>query len=281
MEWLSAFLDIMFDTLNSVIQNMVGLLSQSPEAFNGTLYAFAKGLNSVFQATGLALVVLFFFIGLSDPSHNLAEIKRPEAIIAEFARFLLCQLVVANSYLILQQISAIGTSLISTAWSAVTSGGGMPTISADGTVKEALNEVKFNILSISTDMIMLILLNFIMIVTLGIIIIYISVIAYVRFFKIYMYIAIAPLALSTFAARNTSEVGKQFLKSFCGVLLQGLVLVLSLLMFAMFFSNTTIDGGDGAITVVWEYFISMFGQLFVLVTVVKGSDQIIQKMLGI
>ena len=151
MEWLSAFLDIMFDTLNSVIQNMVGLLSQSPEAFNGTLYDFAKGLNSVFQATGLALVVLFFFIGLSDPSHNLAEIKRPEAIIAEFARFLLCQLVVANSYLILQQISAIGTSLISTAWSAVTSGGGMPTISADGTVKEALNEVKFNILSISTD----------------------------------------------------------------------------------------------------------------------------------
>ena len=260
---------------------MVGLLSQSPEAFNGTLYDFARGLNSVFQATGLALVVLFFFIGLSDPSHNLAEIKRPEAIIAEFARFLLCQLVVANSYLILQQISAIGTSLISTAWSAVTSGGGMPTISADGTVKEALNEVKFNILSISTDMIMLILLNFIMIVTLGIIIIYISVIAYVRFFKIYMYIAIAPLALSTFAARNTSEIGKQFLKSFCGVLLQGLVLVLSLLMFAMFFSNTTIDGGDGAITVVWEYFISMFGQLFVLVTVVKGSDQIIQKMLGI
>ena len=163
----------------------------------------------------------------------------------------------------------------------MTSGGGMPTISADGTVKEALNEVKFNILSISTDMIMLILLNFIMIVALGIIIIYISVIAYVRFFKIYMYIAIAPLALSTFAARNTSEVGKQFLKSFCGVLLQGLVLVLSLLMFAMFFSNTTIDGGDGAITVVWKYFISMFGQLFVLVTVVKGSDQIIQKMLGI
>ena len=54
-----------------------------PEAFNGTLYDFAKGLNSVFQATGLALVVLFFFIGLSDPSHNLAEIKRPEAIIAE------------------------------------------------------------------------------------------------------------------------------------------------------------------------------------------------------
>lgn len=63
MEWLSAFLDIMFDTLNSVIQNMVGLLSQSPEAFNGTLYDFARGLNSVFQATGLALVVLFF---LSD-----------------------------------------------------------------------------------------------------------------------------------------------------------------------------------------------------------------------
>lgn len=117
---------------------------------------------------------------------------------------------VANSYLILQQISAIGTSLISTAWSAVTSGGGMPTISADGTVKEALNEVKFNILSISTDMIMLILLNFIMIVALGIIIIYISVIAYVRFFKIYMYIAIAPLALSTLLPETPPKLENNF-----------------------------------------------------------------------
>ena len=44
---------------------------------------------------------------------------------------------------------------------------------------------------------------------------------YGRFFKIYMYAAIAPVPLSTFAGEPTQNVGKTFLKSFCAVLLEG------------------------------------------------------------
>ena len=44
---------------------------------------------------------------------------------------------------------------------------------------------------------------------------------YGRFFKLYMYTAIAPIPLSTFAGEPASSIGKAFLKSYAGVCLEG------------------------------------------------------------
>ncbi len=51
---------------------------------------------------------------------------------------------------------------------------------------------------------------------------------YGRFFKLYMYTAIAPVPLSTFAGEPTQNVGKSFLKSYAGVCLEGAIIVLAL-----------------------------------------------------
>lgn len=281
MEWVADLLDMIFITLNATLQTVVGLLSQSPESYNGTLYAFAQNLNVIFTSVGTALIVPFFLISLADPAH-IADIRRPESVISEFVRFGLCVAVVSNSSWLLEKITAIGTSLITTGWSAATAvNGGIPTLSANETVKETLADVKFGILSITADTIFLLLLNFILVIAMGIAILYISVIAYTRFFKIYMYIAIAPIPLATFACRGTSEIGKQFLKSFCGILLQGLILVIAFLLFTMFFNNVELDSSAGAVGVVWKYCISVLGQLVVLITIIKSSDQLVYKMLGI
>jgi hypothetical protein len=44
---------------------------------------------------------------------------------------------------------------------------------------------------------------------------------YGRFFKMYMYTAIAPVPLSTFAGEPTQNIGKSFLKSYASVCLGG------------------------------------------------------------
>ena len=54
-------------------------------------------------------------------------------------------------------------------------------------------------------------LSFIMILT-----------VYSRMFKLYMYTALAPIPLSSFAGEPTSNVGKNFLRSYAGVCLEGL-----------------------------------------------------------
>lgn len=285
MEWIADLLDMIFITLNSTIQTAVGVLSQSPEAFNSTLYAFAQNLNVIFTSVGAGLVITFFFLNLADPTH-IADIRRPEMILSEFVRLSLCEVVVTNSSFLLEKITAVGTSLITTSWNtAVSVNGGVPTLTADGTVKEVLSEIDFSgisgWLSIGFDTILLFLLNFVLIIAMGLAIIYISVIAYTRFFKIYMYIALAPIPLSTFACRGTSEIGKHYLKSFCGVLLQGLILVMAFLLFTVFFSNVELSSSDGAVGVVWKYCTSILGQLLVLITIIKSSDQLVYKMLGI
>ena len=47
---------------------------------------------------------------------------------------------------------------------------------------------------------------------------------YGRMFSLWMYAAIAPIPLSTFACEPTSSVGKNFIRSYAGVCLQGVVL---------------------------------------------------------
>lgn len=52
-------------------------------------------------------------------------------------------------------------------------------------------------------------LSFIMIMT-----------VYGRFFKLYMYTALAPIPLSTFASESSQNVGKSFIKSYCACCLK-------------------------------------------------------------
>ena len=162
MRWLSDLLDIIFEMFNSTLQFVVGLLSQDPESFNATLYQFAENLSFVFQSVGVALVVLFFFLSLADPSRSIGDIKRPEVVLAEFVRLIVCNIIVLNSSFILEKIMQIGTGLITLGWNTANSAsGGVPTLSADGTVKAAMNEIEFGILDISFDMLILLLLGFI------------------------------------------------------------------------------------------------------------------------
>ena len=69
-------------------------------------------------------------------------------------------------------------------------------------------------------------LSFIMIMT-----------VYGRFFKLYLYTALAPIPLSSFAGEPTSNIGKSFLKSYTAVCLEGAIIVLSCIIFSLFASS--------------------------------------------
>ena len=55
---------------------------------------------------------------------------------------------------------------------------------------------------------------------------------YGRMFSLWMYAAIAPIPLSAFAGEPTSGVGKNFLRSYAGVCLQGVVIALACIIFS-------------------------------------------------
>lgn len=104
-------------------------------------------------------------------------------------------------------------------------------------------------------------LSFIMILT-----------VYSRMFKLYMYTAIAPIPMSTFAGETTSNVGKNFLRSYAGVCLEGAIIALACIIFSvMAASPPAVDPNVSAVTAVWSYVGELIFNLLVLVGAVRDE----------
>ena len=105
---------------------------------------------------------------------------------------------------------------------------------------------------------------------------------YGRMFSLWMYAAIAPIPLSSFAGEPTSNVGKNFLRSYAGVCLQGVVIALACIIFsAVSSSPPAVDTSVSVVTAVWTYVGELAFNLLVLVGAVKGYDRIVKEIMGL
>jgi hypothetical protein len=105
---------------------------------------------------------------------------------------------------------------------------------------------------------------------------------YGRFFKLYMYTAIAPIPLSAFAGEPTQSVGVSFLKSYAAVCLEGAVIVLACVIFSVFAATPpTVDTSASAVTMVWSYIGELIFNMLVLTGTVKMADRVVHEMIGV
>ena len=105
---------------------------------------------------------------------------------------------------------------------------------------------------------------------------------YGRFFKLYMYTAIAPIPLSTFAGQPTQSIGVGFLKSYGAVCLEGAIIVLACIIFSKFAASPpVVDSSAAAATMVWKYVGELCFNMLVLVGAVKMSDRISREVFGL
>lgn len=115
------------------------------------------------------------------------------------------------------------------------------------------------------------ILSFIMIMT-----------VYGRFFKLYLYVAVAPVPLSTFAGEPSQNIGKSFIKSYAAVCLEGAIIVLGCIIFSLFASSPpAIDPTAAAVTQVWSYVGELCFNMLVLVGAVKMADRVVREMFGL
>ena len=114
-------------------------------------------------------------------------------------------------------------------------------------------------------------LSFIMIMT-----------VYGRFFKLYLYTAIAPVPLSAFAGEPSQNVGKSFIKSYAAVCLEGAIIVLACIIFSLFASAPpVVDPNAAAVSMVWSYIGELVFNMLVLVGAVKMADRVVREMMGL
>ena len=149
-------------------------------------------IHGALQAIGLALLVLFFVIGVVKTCGSFAEVKKPEHALKLFIRFALAKGVVTYGLELMMALFNIAQGIISTIMSSAGFGTTTETVLPD-TIVQAIKDCGFweSIPLWAVTLIgglFITVLSFIMIMS-----------VYGRFFKLYLYTAIAPVPLSSFA----------------------------------------------------------------------------------
>ena len=274
--WVVQNLQNALDTWNSKLSEIWQLLTTSPQDFKGgSIWNVMVTINGAVQAIGLALLVLFFVVGVVRTCGSFTEVKKPEHALKLFIRFAIAKGVITYGLELMLALFNIVQGTISTIMtSGVFGTPNQTTLPSD--MITTFEECGF-FESIPLWAVTLIgglfitVLSFIMIMT-----------VYGRFFKLYMYTALAPIPLSTFAGEPSQNVGKSFIKSYCAVLLEGAVIVLACIIFSLFASTPPVVNPDAAaVTQVWAYIGELVFNMLVLVGAVKMSDRIIREMMGL
>ena len=226
------------------------------------------------QAIGLALLVLFFVSGVIKTCGSFHEVKRPEQVLKLFIRFALAKAVVTYGMDLMMAVFTISQVIVITIMNSAGMGG-IAYSTLQSSMITAIESCSF-LESIPLWAVTLIggllvtVLSFIMIMS-----------VYGRFFKLYMYTAVAPVPLSTFAGEPTQNVGKSFLKSFCAVCLEGAIVVLACVIFSVFASSPpVVDESLAAVTQVWKYIGELVFNMLVLVGTIRMADSVVKEMFG-
>lgn len=264
------------DTWSSKLAEIWNLVTQTPETFKGgAIWEIIKNIYGGLQAIALALLVLFFAISIIKTCTSFNDIKKPEHALKLFIRFALAKVVVTYGMDLMLAVFKISQGMVSKIMSIANISGSTNAV-LPNTIVEAIEDVGF-ISSIPLWAITLIgslvvtVLSIIMIMT-----------VYGRFFKLYLYTAIAPIPLSTFAGETTQQVGKSFLKSYAAVCLEGAIIVLSCIIFSAFASSPPIiDVTASANSQVWTYLGELIFNILVLVGTIKMSDRVVREMMGL
>ncbi len=274
--WIVQNLQNALETWNEKFAEIWNLLTQSPEAFKGgVIWNVIVNIHGALQAIGYALLVLFFVIGVVKTCGSFAEVKKPEHALKLFIRFAIAKIVITHGMELLLKLMEIMQGVISGIMRASGVAAGNSTVLPQSIIN-AIEDCGFweSIPLWAVTLIgglFITVLSFIMIMS-----------VYGRFFKIYMYAAIAPVPLSTFAGEPTQNVGKTFLKSFCAVLLEGAIIVLACIIFSVFASSPpVVDSSASAVTQVWAYIGELIFNMLVLVGSVKMADKIVREMMGL
>lgn len=274
--WVVQNLENALETWNEKLAEIWSLITQSPEQFKGgAIWNVIKDIHGAVQAIGLALLVLFFVIGVMKTCGSFAEVKKPEVALKLFIRFAIAKGVVTYGLELMIALFNIVQGLISSIMTAAGMGTATRTV-LPSTIVTAIEDCGF-FESIPLWAVTLIgglfitILSFIMILT-----------VYGRFFKLYIYTAIAPVLLATFAGEPSQQVGKSFIKSYAAVCLEGAIIVLACIIFSLFAASPpSVDPNAAAVSMVWSYIGELIFNLLVLVGTVKMSDRVVREMMGL
>lgn len=252
-------------------------MTQTPQDFKGgDIWDVIVDINSAVQGIGYGLLVLFFAMGVFQSAASFREIQRPEYALRHFIRFAAAKVAVGYGMEIMTAIFSICGGIVQTVMGgmggAVTQAATLPSEIVDAIESVGfLQSIPLWLVSFLGS-ILVTILSFVLILT-----------VYGRFFRLYIYTALSPLPMASFAGEGTSSMGKAFIKSYVGVCMEGAVIILACLIYSAFISTSApaVDTTLPAVTMAWQYIGQLVFNMLVLTALVKGAERIVREMFGL
>lgn len=274
--WVVQNLQNALDTWNEKLAEIWQLITTTPQDFKGGgIWSVIVHINGAVQAIALALLVLFFVVGMVKTCGSFTDVKKPEHALKLFVRFALAKGAITYGMELMLALFNIVQGIITT----IMNTSGISTSTETVLPPEMITTIESCGFFESIPLWAVTLIGGLFITIMAFILI---MTVYGRFFKLYMYAALAPIPLSTFAGEPSQNVGKSFIKSYCAVCLEGAVIVLGCIIFSLFAASPPVVNPDAAaVTQVWAYIGELLFNMLVLVGSVKMADRIIREMLGL
>ncbi len=214
-------------------------------------------------------------MGIVKTCGSFAEVKKPEQVLKLFVRFALSKAVITHGLELMLAIFKIVQGVIQT----IMQTAGLGTVIQTTLPQEMITAIEgcgfFESIPLwAVTLIgglLITVLSFVMILT-----------VYGRFFKMYLYTALAPVPLATFGGEPSQQVGKSFVKGYCAVCLEGAIIMLACIIFSLFASSPpVVDTNVAAVTMIWSYIGELIFNMLILVGTVKMSDRVVREMMGL
>ena len=274
--WVVQNLQNALATWNDKLSEIWLLITQSPEEFkDGTIWNVITNIHGALQAIGYSLLVLFFVVGIMKTCGSFAEMKRPEIAVKMFIRFILSKSAIDYGLELMMALFDIVQGIVAKIMATSGLASIEQTVLPDSIIQSIEDSGFWESVPLWAvtliGSLFITVLSFIMIMT-----------VYGRFFRIYLYTAIAPVPLAAFAGESSSSVGKSFIKSYAAVCLEGAIIVLGCIIFSLFAASPpVVDETAEAVNQVWSYVGELIFNMIVLVGTVKMSDRVVKEMMGL
>ena len=277
------FLDAQREAMNSINQ-ISSVLTMNPKDYNAGAWKVAQNIMDAFLPLGITFCLIFFVFSYTHSLVNEYEDSRAFSLSARLLlRLFLAFLVVENAQEICNWFLEFSTGLISqitgapAAWSVKSAG-----ITQLQNIADKQPNMKFENLHLYLDLLLAKYgVKILMFATLVLVV--------MRFFRIYLYVAVAPLPLAGFAGRNTQQLAVSYLKTLLGVLLEGLVIIMCIRLFSTILFDPTTGypklmlynpQSSDDIVKLFNYIDNVLLDLLVCSTTIFGADRLVSRAFG-
>lgn len=285
--WMYELLQTVFAFWSNCCEKIWGYLTTPASEFHGgVVWEVMVSINDGIKYIAYALVVTFFMIGVIREITNFSEVKRVEAIFKMLVRYVFTTSLITYCMDLLNMISKVFIGIIqkiagASSWEKmqiqlnVGFFGSHSATDKEWSLYWTLTTADF---WESIPMSIVVLVGSLIIVVLSIIALFT---VYGRFFKIYIYTALAPIPLSTLAGEPTQGTGIQFLKSYAGVLFEGAIIAVACIIYTKLATASTISNlfmiegkYSSDLVEVLAYICENVFNMLIMLGVIKGASQI-------